>query len=278
MDSKIVFQFSFIQTKQAQRLGRSAFTLIELLVVLVIISLLVGILLPATQMVREAARRTGCSGNLKQIGIALQNYHASFDQFPMGGFEWRGWNQPHRRQLAWSLYILPFLEQQNTWELVDLDRGFDDPRNANAAAKLIPNYICPSGIRGGSLSEGRGPIDYGGIYGERLTGPNHPPKGIMIYEKAISASQITDGLSNTLIVGEAVDWPDGQWINGRNLFDQAFPINRAPFFENDLRSLHPHGVNVVFADGHVQFLKESMNTETLAAICTRSQGEIATEP
>lgn len=95
----------------------------------------------------------------------------------------------------------------------------------------------------------------------------------MIYDTAFSIRDVKDGLSNTLIVAEDTGWPDGQWINGRNLFDQAFPINAAPDFENDIRSDHPGGANVCFADGHIEFLNQEMDLLVLAAICTRAGGE-----
>ena len=255
---------------------KRGFTLVELVVVIAILSILVAVLLPASQAAREAARRIRCTQNLHEIGIALHNHHSSFEEFPMGGLEWRGWNQPNRRQLAWSLFLLPFLEQQALWDKIDTTQAFDSPANAVAASNTIPFYICPSGTRGKKLSQGRGPIDYGGLYGERLSGPNNPPKGIMIYEQAFAAKDVSDGLSNTICIGESVDWPDGQWINGRNLFDQAFPIHQAPFFENDLRSLHPNGVNVGFADGHARFLRETTDVNVLSAICTRNGHEVVT--
>ena len=96
----------------------------------------------------------------------------------------------------------------------------------------------------------------------------------MLIDQAVSIRDITDGTSNTLIVAEDSKSPDAQWINGRNIFDQAFPINQAPSFENGIRSEHPQGANGVFCDGSVRFLNESMAEETLAAICTRALGEI----
>jgi len=96
----------------------------------------------------------------------------------------------------------------------------------------------------------------------------------MLYTRAISIADIRDGTSNTLIVSEDSAWGDGQWINGLNVFDQAYPINRAPAFENDIRSEHPGGAFGLFCDGSVRFLTETMELETLAAICTRAGGEV----
>jgi prepilin-type processing-associated H-X9-DG protein len=137
----------------------------------------------------------------------------------------------------------------------------------------LPVYLCPSARRDSPLVEGRGACDYGGIYGERITSPNQPPKGAMVYDRAYGAADIPDGTATTILVGEDSQWVDGQWINGRNLFDQAFAINAAPPFENDLRSDHPGGVQVAFGDGSARFLRETLDLRTLAALCTRAGGE-----
>lgn len=253
---------------------RCAFTLVELLVVIAIIGILIGMLLPAVQSVREAARRTTCLNNLKQIGLALQNYHSAHQEFPVGGTGWRGPWTPDETQIAWSAFLLPFLEQGNVFRQIDFKEAFDSPTNADAAATVIGVFVCPTSLRGTNLTDNRGPCDYGGIYGERITGPNNPPKGLMIYGDSFSHRNITDGSSNTIIVAEDSDFNDGQWINGLNIFDQAFAINAAPAFENDIRSRHPGGANAAFADGHVSFLPENLDLQTLAAICTRAGGEV----
>jgi len=253
---------------------RSGFTLVELLVVIAIIGILIGMLLPAIQMVREAAKRTACQNHLKQIGIGCLNYESSYGTFPVGGIEWRPGNDLSKRQLAWSAFLLPYIEQQNVYDQLDLTTAFDSTQNQIGAAAIIETYICPSGRRGKQLVQARGPSDYGGIFGERINSPNNPPKGIMIYDRAISIAEVLDGTSNTLIIAEDTGWGDGQWINGRNLFDQAFAINAAPAFENDIRSDHPGGANTVRADGSVGFLDEQMDLYPLGAICTRAGGEV----
>lgn len=256
----------------------AAFSLLELLVVIAIVSVLVGLLLPAVQKVREAAQQTRCRNNLRQIGLALHHYHDACKTFPVGGLEWRPPGDRTRRQLAWSAFLLPYLEQETVARKLDLTRAFDAPENAAAAATVLAVYLCPSTRRTVYLVEGRGACDYGGIYGERITGPNQPPKGVMLYDKPIRLAQVPDGASTTLIVAEDGSWPDGQWINGRNLFDQAFAINRAPPFENDIRSDHPGGAHGLFCDGGVRFLRETLDLPILAALCTRAGGEAVGEP
>ncbi len=251
---------------------RTAFTLVELLVVLSIIALLVGLLLPAVQSVREAARRMQCQNNLHQIGIALHNYHAAFRKFPPGGLEVRPqWRRG--KQLAWSAFLLPYMGESPTYEKINFDYPFDHAKNAEAAASVIETYLCPSTARQSTRHRGRGATDYGGIYGERIVSRNYPPRGVMIHERSIRFRDITDGTARTLVISEDADFPDGQWINAWNLFDQAFSINRAPRFENDIRSMHPQGANGLLADGSVRFMNENIDLEVLAALCTRNGSE-----
>ena len=257
----------------ARRQTRHAWTLIELLVTIAVIGILIGLLLPAVQAAREAARRTECTNHLRQLGVGLHAYHNAHDSFPPGGIEWRAPGNSTRRQLAWSALILPWIGQRNLYARLDLQTPFDSPENADAAATILAVYLCPTRRDPIALIDGRGPCDYGGIYGERITGPNSPPKGTMIYDRAIRLADVTDGASQTLILAEDTAWPDGQWINGRNIFDQAFAINAAPRFENDIRSDHPGGANGLFVDSSVRFLAESTDLRPLAAICTRAGGE-----
>ena len=266
-----------ISTKKLPYCVRSAaFTLVELLVVIAIIGILIGMLLPAVQNVREAARRTMCLNNLRQIGLSLQNYHSGHDEFPIGANGFRGTLNPDATQIAWSAIVLPMLDQTNVFDAINFELAFDNSANAEAAATILPVYVCPSGSRGPALSEGRGPTDYGGMYGERIVSPNNPPKGSMLYTAAQSLADISDGSSNTIVIAEDSDFADGQWINGRNLFDQAFAINAAPDFENDIRSRHPGGANTAFADGSTHFLNEQLELPTLAGLCTRAGGEVTT--
>lgn len=253
---------------------RPAFTLVELLVVIGIIGMLVALLLPAVQAAREAARRASCLNNLRQMGIGLHSYHDALGTFPPGGIE--PWTplKPNGRQLAWSVFLLPYVEQKPLYDRLDTSKAYDAPENSAAAATVLSIYVCPSVPGGKKLQSGRGPSRYGGIYGERISSPNSPPKGVMLYDRAISIAEISDGTSFTLAVSEDSDFTDGQWINARNVFDQAFAINKAPAFENDIRSKHPGGANALFCDGSARFLAETMDLKPLAAICTRALGEV----
>jgi prepilin-type N-terminal cleavage/methylation domain-containing protein/prepilin-type processing-associated H-X9-DG protein len=256
---------------------RFAFTLIELLIVTAIIGVLIGLLLPAVQKVREAARRTGCQNNLKQIGIALHAYHQIWNTFPPGGIEWRPFGDTTKRQLAWSAFILPYLDQDTLYRSLDLNTPFDSPENAAGAATVLAVYLCPSKPRADYWYEGRAVCDYGGIFGQALIGQNNPHNGTMDFDNLISIAMITDGTAHTMMIAEDTQRDDAQWINAMNLFDVCYPINQGPIYDPDIHSNHPGGANGLFADGSVHFLRETMDNKTLAAIVTRAGGEVVNE-
>jgi hypothetical protein len=238
-----------------------------------VIAVLVSMLLPAVQSARESARRTACANHLHQMGLALHSYHDLHHTVPPGGIEWRGGTDLSKRQIGWAAFLLPQLEQRSVYERIDWSKAFDSPENAPAAATVIDALLCPSTRREAPWVEGRGACDYGGIYGERISSPNDPPKGIMLYDRPVRIEDVTDGLSGTLILAEDSGWPEGQWINGRTIFDQAYAVNAAPNFENDIRSGHPGGAHGLLADGTVRFLDDSTSLALLAALCTRAGGE-----
>jgi len=139
---------------------RHGFTLIELLVVIAIIAILIALLLPAVQQAREAARRTQCRNNLKQIGLALHNYHDTFQRFPFGSIETRS-GQPTWESLgglstgwAWSAYILPYIDQANVYNQIDFSKYMVNPadtspvqlQNTAIIATPIPVILCPSDV------------------------------------------------------------------------------------------------------------------------------------
>jgi prepilin-type N-terminal cleavage/methylation domain-containing protein len=268
--------------------ARKGFTLVELLVVAAITGVLVALLLPAVQSAREAARRSHCQNNLRQIGIALHDYHAAHGAFPIGCVEKRTFSQPTARQLAWSASLLPHLEQQPLWQMIDFGSPYDSARNAPAARTVIAAFLCPSAVR---LAEGRdgnqvsrpsgeyqaAAIDYGGVYGAVQVSPSG--NGAMLFDRAVSLKQITDGSSHTMMVAEDTGrgWPmnigsmDGEWINGENIFDLAGQVNAQQ--HGDLWSDHPGLAMAVRCDGSVTLLFESIDAAIVRAACTRAHDD-----
>jgi prepilin-type N-terminal cleavage/methylation domain-containing protein/prepilin-type processing-associated H-X9-DG protein len=306
----------------------SAFTLIELLVVIAIIGSLVALLLPAVQQAREAARRTACRSNLKNIGVAMQLYHDTHGRFPFG------FNQ---HETLWSAMILPQIEQKAMYDTLifqELGPGQWDANSANerAACTLIPLYRCPSmPLRkhiddnpSGSIMEGRVPISYrasSGSNGWSDTAETIPPDapagalgldsvlldGIFFGASHVRLAEVTDGASNTVLVGESYTDPffvkDGQgmdywqlgapqtgtWhpggtggtefseglgstgprINAR--FDQAVP---GAVMEVSFGSYHAGAAMFCFADGSVRFITQNIDISTYRALGSRHGGEV----
>ncbi len=278
---------------------QNAFTLVELLVVIAIVGLLVAVVLPAVQASREASRRIECANNLRQLGIGLMNYHDAVGTFPPGLVDRRTGANPLGKQLSWNVFLLPFIEEQSVYRLFDLKAGFNRAPNRVAAGTVIPTFLCPSTAflavdrKGPTTGDANGNgawntgddlafTDYGGNFG--FSGPDAPyMNGVLVYERAFSMKQITDGTSHTLIVSEDTGRGaayDGQWANGENIFDTSGPINdrTLPLYrwaDNEIWSDHPQGVNLLFCDGSVRFTQEQTDLKALAAICTRAGEEVA---
>ena len=264
---------------------RLAFTLVELLVVIAIIGVLVALLLPAVQASREAARRTACMNNLKQVGLALLGHHDARGEFPLGGRI--GDKQGAAVGPSWTTEVLPWLEEAPLRDQLDLARRYTDPANLVAGRTLLPVLLCPSMPDRETLRKSAdlpsssehtyAKTAYGGVQGERglraSNATNNPERGVMIYEKPIALKQISNGTSHTAIVGEAPEGIHSIWLSVRNVFDQSAPINskagQITDFGQELSSFHPGGALVVFADASVRFLPNSTDNLTLAAICSR---------
>jgi prepilin-type N-terminal cleavage/methylation domain-containing protein len=197
---------------------RQGFTLIELLVVIAIIAILVALLLPAVQQAREAARRTQCKSNLKQIGIALHNYHDLHSKLPIS-FAVDG-AASSATQLAdtggdggeWSIQarLMPLLDQANLFMQVDLDYAYTDGRNAAAPITRIPGYLCPSEVKDRQRVDGSGnpehyPLNYafnGGSWNFWNNATRLNGDGVFGPNMSLKFAYITDGTSNTLAFSE----------------------------------------------------------------------------
>lgn len=298
-----------------QRNSRNAFSLVELLVVIAIIGILIALLLPAAQKVRESANRVTCFNNLKQIGLACHAHSDVHGVLPnAGGY----WGDPRtkgpdgvplvapKQDWGWAYQILPYLEQEQLWRL---------PKDTDVAKQPIRLYFCPTrrasnywvlpGVQSGMASGPRGQIDYAGSAGtdgdfpktKLIGGLNglivirfqdfDPTKPI----SPISLSKISDGASNTLLIGErnvnvlklgdttqydenngyidGYDWDTIRWA-----YEQPAPDRKDPDSWSDRRfgSSHAAGFNVVLGDGSTRMVSFNISLETFRRLARRDDG------
>ena len=179
--------------------SNSGFTLVELLVVIAIIGILVGLLLPAVQAAREAARRMQCTNNLKQIGLALHNYHGAYGKFPFG---WGG-TRPSSGAPGYSAVsqILPFLEQNNTYNMIDFSLPLVHPQNTPARLQEISIFRCPSDFVN-PLPQTGGAINYMANKGSLHLWQDPQQNGVFVYLRSIQFRDISDGTSSTAAFSE----------------------------------------------------------------------------
>lgn len=212
--------------------ARRAFTLVELLVVIAIVGILVALLLPAIQSAREAARRSQCANNVKQIGVAMHNFEDTFRYLPPGGLSGGTQTEAHRLlnvpihvEHGWTVWLLPFLEQQGVRDRYRLDVDWRDPLNQEARENVIGTLLCPSAPRTSRLvsftSSAFGPVtaavsDYGvdnnissalGSLGLIDPQSASAPQGVMRVNELQRFADVIDGLSNTSWLAEDASRP-----------------------------------------------------------------------
>lgn len=279
---------------------RTAFTLIELLVVIAIIAILIALLLPAVQKVREAASRISCANNIRQLAIALHHYESNNHSFPAS----QRLSPPTR---SWNAVILPYIEQSNVPYRLDLN--WDDPVNLTAIRTRIPTMVCPSspvdprydvGL-GGAVSDYAAPAEvHPGLY--TINGMSVPfdLTGVINRMGSTRIAAITDGTSNTFLLIEDAGRPDlfqaGRLIAPSGAFNGAWadpqsdirvagwlpdgtggegagPCAMNCTNDNEIYSFHSGGANCAFADGSVRFLTQSTPNWAIAAFTTKAGGE-----
>ncbi len=304
----------------------SGFTLVELLVVIAIIGILIALLLPAVQAAREAARRMQCSGNFKQVSLALHNYHTTHRSFPPGttwnwGLKYYGW--------SWSAFILPYLEETALDNAIDFESAYWLAGGRESGGYSLPIYNCPSDPRAGGWTEwasgyylGKKDVeDYRstnitGVADSHIWERNDPygenRNGMLFANKAIGISEVSDGTSGTLFVGEVTGargrhptqgeaWFQHTWFTynchglkdginghntlpgGRNDSPTGNPIDGAGypsgnrhaemFAELGFSSWHPGGCHFSMVDGSTHFFTTEMDLTVLQALATRAGGE-----
>ncbi len=220
--------------------ARAAFTLVELLVVLAIIGILLGLLLPAVQSVREAARRVACQNNLRQLGVSLHNFESAHQVFPASGWTTVGPGNPGGKYVGWRPLILPFIEQKGLSDLYDRSLNWWESTNAVSASVRVPLFECPStnnrvDVLSAIAKPPRpainfanpvAPTDYEAIQGVQPANINpHFPVAfyntanrfaVMHRNSTTRFADIIDGTTNTVMVVECAARPQ-VWRNGRTL-------------------------------------------------------------
>jgi prepilin-type N-terminal cleavage/methylation domain-containing protein len=287
---------------------RGGFTLIELLVVIAIISILAALMLPAVQAAREAARRSQCTNNLRQIGLAFHNHHEVLRFFPTSGGDWG--TPPtyvngnpavlNKQGAGWGFQILPYLEGQAAWQ--GGTATTDNARQRVAVGTVFPVYFCPSR---------RAPttIDYADFYisqgpndlvthalGDYASNNLDDGSGAIranAYGPALGIVDIRDGTSTTLLVsekrlnlyyaGKAIRADDNEGYSGGNDWDTMrnanyppAPDTNAPTTENgfgNFGSSHRAGLNVLLADGSVRHVSYSVDATVFSRLGTRADGQ-----
>lgn len=267
-----------------QRRRRQAFTAIELMVTIAIIGILIALMLPAVQQSREAARRLQCQSHLKQLGLALHNYHAVHNILPPGSitvgpaFETlSGW--------GWGAMLLPYLDQVALYHRIDFATNTAVGKNLTQISNTIPVWLCPTDVSPKHITAFSFDSDVAIV-----AAGSYPGVEAMLYETSnVRFRDVTDGLSQTLLLGEhryerstqTGDENTASWL-GRITFSDHYVYNAIPHASisastkinhSIFSSRHTGGAYFALGDGSVGFMAETIDSTIMSALATRSGGE-----
>ncbi|QDT77502.1 DUF1559 domain-containing protein [Gimesia maris] len=290
--------------------ARRGFTLIELLVVIAIIAILIALLLPAVQQAREAARRSTCKNNLKQIGLALHNYNETHSILPSGWIGVQpgvGANVEYGSGWGWGAMILPFMDQSPLYNKINFNLDINDGAQTPGIVDVtLPAFLCPSdpGSNTFELEEEGSPgtvlavlarANYVGVFGSEelddceivTPGTNCQSSGTFYQNGNTRFRDITDGLSQTLFVGERKTDATAGWYStwvgavpeGAETFARVLgatdhvPNDPASHFD-DFSSHHTGGAQFLFGDGRVRFISENIDKTVYQSLSSIRGGEL----
>jgi prepilin-type N-terminal cleavage/methylation domain-containing protein/prepilin-type processing-associated H-X9-DG protein len=269
------------------------FTLVELLVVIAIIGVLVSLLLPAVQAAREAARRTSCLNNTVQLGVAVHNYEFSTEHLPAGTINPDGpiRSEADGQHVSWIVQILPYIEMRNVYNRFDQQAGAYAPVNSQVRATPISVLICPSFPGAETVANDTVAVStYAGCYNDVEVPIDVDNDGLLFLNSAVKYTDILDGSSQTILIGEtrsedSLGWMSGTRATLRNTdrFDvsswrarpgQPPPPVFGPLEVGGFSSGHPGGANFAFADGSCRFIREDIDVETFHQFGNRADGAL----
>ena len=234
---------------------------------------LVALLLPAVQQAREAARRTQSMNNLKQILLALHNYHDVNNKFPEGT-HLNEKLKPDER-LSWLAKVLPYLDQSPLFNMIDFEEGWEDEANEKSSDVVVQIFLNP----GVATHDVQASTDYVGLAGLGKEGPTLPvtstKAGVFGYNRPTRLQDILDGTSNTIAVVEASN--AGRWAAGGKSTIRAFTTKPYINGPDGIGGPYRGGMNAAFADGSVRFISENIDPTVLEALTTIRGGEAVGE-
>jgi prepilin-type processing-associated H-X9-DG protein len=237
-----------------RKIGRWKPRLIEVLLVLCVIAVLVALFLPNVRFAGEAARRTQCNNNLKQIGLAMQNYHDINGAFPPAYVADAAGKPIH----SWRVLILPYMELADLYGRYDQGQPWDSAVNRQLLPQMPYTYHCPSSGQGGQNTS------YVVVQGKET---------IFDADKLCKIASITDGAASTILVVEAphanIPWTEPRDLDFAEL---SMAINSGA---TSPHSDHSNGVNVLLGDGSVRFIQSTISPQDLRALLTKDGGEMA---